>query len=76
MEVDTDGDILKLERGVAGLRRERQVTILGAPPKNTTLGELNRLRSCDDLTLGHIRLVEGEGDLVGSHDANGDVGLF
>ena len=76
MEVDADGDILKFERGIVGLRRERQVTILGASPKDTSLRELYRLKSCDDLALGHISLIEGEGDLVGCHDANGDVGLF
>ena len=76
MEVDSDGDILQLERCIVGLWSERQITVLGTTPKDTSLRELYRLRTRDDLTLGLVWLIEGEGDLIGSYDAYRDVGFL
>ena len=76
MEVDTDGDILQFERGVVALRRERQVAVLRASPQNASLGEFYRLRTRDYFTLGYIRLIEGEGYLIGRDDTNGDIRLL
>ena len=52
------------------------MTVLRTAPEDATLGELHRLGTADHLALGHILALELEGDLVGTHDADGDRGLL
>ena len=72
----TDGDIINTERSIIGLRTEGQVPILCASPKDATFGEFHRLASADHPALGHVVAFENEGNLAGTHDADGNGWLF
>ena len=76
VEVHADGDVVEREVGIVGLGTGGEVTVLRASPEDATLGELHRLGTADHLALGHILALEFEGDLVGTHDADGDRGLL
>ena len=67
---------MQRERCVVALRSEGKLTILVAAPEDSTLGELHLLIAGKRLTLGGIRSIEGEGDLLGRDNADGDVGLL
>ncbi len=76
MEVDTNGDIAQRERGIGTLRMEGKFAILVAIPEHTTLRELYHLVAYHRLTLGKIRLVEREVNLLTAHDAHCHIWLL
>ena len=49
---------------------ESQRTILVSVPKHTTFGEFHLLLTNHDFSLGEIRFVEYEMNLLRTHDSN------
>ena len=76
VEVHPDGHVVERERSVGGLWGKGEVPIEGASPQDATFGKLYGLLARNHLALGHVGAVEGKGNLLGTHDTYGYVGLL
>ena len=76
MEVHTNGHIIERERSIITLRMESKFTILVTIPQDTSLGELHGLFPFHLRTLGQIRFVEYEMNLLCRYDSDSHVRLL